>query len=310
MSEENLPLPPHSLAYGEYFESLKSEVARIYEVAKDARLMGFDPTTRVEIPPAHDVAARVEATLEGPEGVASLIRKLQKTKNREEVAFAVAKEIAEGKLGNYYNPALPSDKVDRRDKERAAEKAVRVALSILTESITAAPLEGISEVRIRGSDDDLYLALYLAGPIRAAGGTETAMTALVADYVRQVLKLPAFKASPEEVERYLEEVELYARNVHLQFPVHPEMVRYAASRLPIMLNGDPTEEFEVTGSRDLPRFGEDNRVRGGAVLVLNDGVVGRATKLAKIVNSMKIKGWEWLDGLAALASKEGAEKEY
>ena len=309
MSEENLPLPPHSLAYGEYFESLKSEVARIYEVAKDARLMGFDPTTRVEIPPAHDVAARVEATLEGPEGVASLIRKLQKTKNREEVAFAVAKEIAEGKLGNYYNPALPSDKVDRRDKERAAEKAVRVALSILTESITAAPLEGISEVRIRGSDDDLYLALYLAGPIRAAGGTETAMTALVADYVRQVLKLPAFKASPEEVERYLEEVELYARNVHLQFPVHPEMVRYAASRLPIMLNGDPTEEFEVTGSRDLPRFGEDNRVRGGAVLVLNDGVVGRATKLAKIVNSMKIKGWEWLDGLAALASKEGAEKE-
>jgi len=297
VTEPELKLPEHSIFYRKYFDSLSEEVKRIYEIADRAREKGFDPTTRVEVPPAHDVAARVEATLEGPIGVAKRIRELQEDKkSREEVAFAVAKEIAEGTLGGI------------KDREKAADKAVRVALSILTESITAAPLEGISKVLIRGSGDDEYLAIYLAGPIRAAGGTEAAMTVLVADYVRQVLGLPAFKSTDEETERALEEVELYARMVHLQYPVHPEFVRFAASKLPIMLTGEPTEEFEVSGSRDLLRI-ETNRVRGGAVLVLNDGVVGRAAKLAKIVSSAKIPGWEWLDELATRMSKATRSEE-
>jgi len=294
--DDLLELPPHSLSYSQYFDSLSKEVEKVYEVATKAKLKGFDPTTKVEIPPAHDVAARVEATLDGPIGVAKRIRELQKDKSREEVAFAVAKEIAEGTLGGI------------TDNEKAAEKAVRVALAILTESITAAPLEGIARVRIRGSDENRYLALYLAGPIRAAGGTEAAMTVLVADYVRQVLELPVFKSSEAETERALEEVELYARNVHLQYPVHPELIKFAAARLPIMLTGDPTEEFEVSGSRDLDRI-ETNRVRGGSVLVLNDGVVGRAAKLAKIVNEANIKGWEWLDDVASKMSKDSTQEE-
>jgi len=290
VTEPELSHPEHSIFYEQYFAALNEEIHTLYAIAEMARLRGYDPTTRVEIPPAHDVAARVEATLEGPTGVANRIRELQETKSREEVAFAVAKEIAEGTLGGIEDP------------EKAADKAVRVALSILTESITAAPLEGIARVRIRGSGDEQYLALYLAGPIRAAGGTEAAMTVLVADYVRQVLGLPAFKSTVDETERALEEVELYARNVHLQYPVFPELVRFAASRLPIMLTGEPTEEFEVSGSRDLDRI-ETNRVRGGAVLVLNDGVVGRAVKLAKNVNVIQISGWEWLDELSAKMSK-------
>ena len=291
MTESVPSLPTHSVSYAQYFEALNKEVEKIYKIAEKARAMGYDPTTRVEIPPAYDVAARVEATLEGPVGVAKRIRELiQEYETREEVAFAVAGEIALGKLGAI------------KDKEKAADKAVRVALAILTESITAAPLEGISKVSIRGAGDDRYLALYLAGPIRAAGGTEAAMTVLVADYVRQVLELPPFVASEREIERALEEVELYARLMHLQYPVEPELVKLAAAKLPIMLTGEPTEEFEVTGSRDIDRI-ESNRVRGGAVLVLNDGVVGRATKLAKIVNENSIKGWEWLNDLAVKTSK-------
>ncbi|MHA2041769.1 MAG: DNA polymerase II large subunit, partial [Candidatus Thorarchaeota archaeon] len=292
MTESEQPsLPAHSVSYAQYFDVLNKEVEKIYEIAEKARAMGYDPTTRVEIPPAYDVAARVEATLEGPVGVAKRIRELiQEYETREEVAFAVAGEIALGKLGAI------------KDREKAADKAVRVALAILTESITAAPLEGISKVLIRGAGGDRYLALYLAGPIRAAGGTEAAMTVLVADYVRQVLELPPFVASEREIERALEEVELYARLMHLQYPVEPELVKLAATKLPIMLTGEPTEEFEVTGSRDIDRI-ESNRVRGGAVLVLNDGVVGRAAKLAKIVNENSIKGWEWLNDLAAKVSK-------
>ncbi len=344
MTEPELTLPEHSIFYKLYFNSLYEEIDVIYEIAQRAREQGFDPTTKVEIPPAHDVAARVEATLEGPIGVAKRIREFQDVKEtREEVAFAVAKEIAEGTLSNVtetvaiivsrnpqYEPSQIMAMVDKKREElgpgvnngfaamilakefgektaretaeKAADKAVRVALSILTESITAAPLEGISKVRIEGSGDEQYLALYLAGPIRAAGGTEAAMTVIVADYVRQVINLPAFRSSEEETERAIEEVELYARMVHLQYPVHPELVRFAASRLPIMLTGDPTEEFEVSGSRDLDRI-ETNRVRGGTVLVLSDGIVGRAAKLAKIVRDAKIPGWEWLHELAIKMSK-------
>ncbi|MHA2378596.1 MAG: DNA polymerase II large subunit [Candidatus Thorarchaeota archaeon] len=292
MTESELNLPKHSVSYAQYFEALSNEVESIYRVAGEARSKGYDPTTKVEIPPAHDVAARVEVTLQGPVGVAKRIRELsEKYKTREEVAFAVAKDIALGELGNFDHP------------EKAADKAVRVALAIMTESITAAPIEGIAKVQIRGSGDDRYLALYLAGPIRAAGGTETAMTVLVADHVRQLLGLPAYVATEREVERALEEVELYARNVHLQYPVQPELVRLVASKLPIMLTGEPTEEFEVTGSRDLDPRIETNRVRGGAVLVLSDGLVGRATKLAKTVSEMSIKGWEWLEDVAAKMSK-------
>ena len=139
MTESELNLPVHSIAYSQYFEELNEEVSRIYTIAELARLKGFDPVTKVEIPPAHDVAARVEATLDGPVGVAKRIRALQDTHSREEVAFLIAKEIAQGELGGITDP------------EKAADKAVRVGLSILTESITAAPLEGIAEVLIRGS---------------------------------------------------------------------------------------------------------------------------------------------------------------
>ncbi|MHA1663870.1 MAG: hypothetical protein ACTSVR_11520, partial [Candidatus Thorarchaeota archaeon] len=76
MTESEHELPPHSIAYSLYFESLNEEIGKIYAVAELARLQGYDPTTRVEIPPAHDVAARVEATLEGPKGVAKRIREL------------------------------------------------------------------------------------------------------------------------------------------------------------------------------------------------------------------------------------------
>ncbi len=290
MTEDEPKLPKHSINYGVYFQSLSDELERIYEIAEAARAKGVDPSEKVEIPPAHDVAARVEATLDGPKGVAKRIRELQKDKPRDEVAFAVAKEIALGELGGITDP------------EKAADKAVRVALAILTESITAAPLEGISKVRIRGSGPDRYLALYLAGPIRAAGGTEAAVTVLVTDYVRQVLDLPPFRATEEEIERALEEVELYARHVHLQYSVYPDLIKSAAAKLPIMLTGEPTEEFEVSAGRDLDRI-ETNRVRSGSVLVLNDGVVGRAAKLAKIVHHLEMDGWSWLDEIAEKTSK-------
>jgi DNA polymerase II large subunit len=203
-----------------------------------------------------------------------------------DVAFEVAHEIVE------------SAKREGWDRQAVAEQAIRTALAILTEGITAGPIEGIAQVKIKpNTDGSRYLAVYFAGPIRAAGGTEAAQTVMVADAVRQLLDLDRYKPSPDIVERYVEEVALYNRVSHLQYPSNPEEVRLAARNVPVEVTGEPTAEVEVTGYRDLPGV-ETNRLRGGAILVLNDSILGKAHKLAKLVKEMEFPGWDWLERLS------------
>ena len=40
-----------------------------------------------------------------------------------------------------------------------------------------------------------------------------------------------------------------------------------------------------------------DRVRGGALRVMNDGLIGRSRKLLKIVETLKLDGWDWLKRL-------------
>ena len=273
-----------------YFEKLEEEFNEIYSIARQARSVGLDPDTEPEITPARDVAARVEGLI-GPKGVAERIRDLSASMSRELVAFKIAEEIATGKLGRF-------------DEEKAAELAIRAALAILTEGITAGPIEGIAGVRIKNnSDGTRYLAIYFAGPIRAAGGTEAAQTVIVGDFVRKLLSLDRYKPTEEEIERFLEEIEIYDKIMNLQYPSSVEERREALRNIPVEITGEPTEKEEVSGFRDLPRI-ETNRVRGGAILVLNDGVLSKAPKIAKIVQSIGVEGWDWLKNIKRASANE------
>ncbi|WEU39777.1 MAG: DNA polymerase II large subunit [Candidatus Odinarchaeum yellowstonii] len=274
-----------------YLERLEEEFSKIYEIAAQARSLGFDPAVEPEITPAKDVAARVEGLI-GPKGVADRIRALSANMSREQVAFKIAEEIATGKIGFF------------EEEEKAAELAIRAALAILTEGITAGPIEGIADVKIKSNPDgSRYLAIYFAGPIRAAGGTEAAQTVVVGDFVRKILGLDRYKPTEEEIERFIEEIDLYDKIMNLQYPSTPEERREALRNIPVEITGEPTEKEEVTGFRDLPRI-ETNRVRGGAVLVLNDGVLSKAPKLAKIVQSIGIDGWDWLKNIKKTSTQE------
>ena len=173
-----------------YFTKLENELELLFNVASKARSVGLDPVKFTEIYPAKDLASRVEVLL-GPKGVAERIRALDEKMDRDEVAFKIAEEIVNGKYGVM-------------EKNETAALATRVALSILTGGITAAPLEGISDVKIRENfDRTQYLAIYFAGPVRSAGGTEAALAVLVGDWVRILLKLNKYKPSQKEVERYV-----------------------------------------------------------------------------------------------------------
>ncbi|AAB99651.1 conserved hypothetical protein [Methanocaldococcus jannaschii DSM 2661] len=277
-----------------YFENIVDEVKKIYRIAEECRKKGFDPTDEVEIPLAADMADRVEG-LVGPKGVAERIRELVKELGKEPAALEIAKEIVEGKFGNF-------------DKEKKAEQAVRTALAVLTEGIVAAPLEGIADVKIKKNPDGTeYLAIYYAGPIRSAGGTAQALSVLVGDFVRKAMGLDRYKPTEDEIERYVEEVELYQSEVgSFQYNPTADEIRTAIRNIPIEITGEATDDVEVSGHRDLPRV-ETNQLRGGALLVLVEGVLLKAPKILRHVDKLGIEGWDWLKDL--MSKKEEKEEE-
>ncbi|AMK14570.1 DNA polymerase II large subunit [Methanobrevibacter olleyae] len=282
----------------DYFERLESETHKLYEIANEARSKGFDVELETEIPLAKDLAERVEG-LVGPKGIAKRIKELEKDMSREEVAFEIAAEIA-SQESNETGTKLEAQ------RQAFADQGLRTALAILTEGVVAAPLEGISGVKIKSNADGTkYVAVYFAGPIRSAGGTAAALSVLLGDKIRVATGLDRFKPTDDEIERYVEEVELYESEVtNLQYSPTPEEVRFAARSIPVEVSGEPTDQIEVS-HRDLPRV-ETNNIRGGALLAMVEGVIQKSKKILKIAHTLELDSWEFL---AEYAKGIGSSKE-
>ncbi|MDI6860042.1 MAG: DNA polymerase II large subunit, partial [Methanocellales archaeon] len=266
-----------------YFHSLEAELQHCIKIAREAKMRGADPTPHPEILLAKDLAERVES-LVGIEGVAQRIRELESQMPREEAALHIGLDFAEGRIG-------------KKSKLDSVEGAIRTAVAMLTEGIVAAPIEGIARVGLGKNDDGTdYLKIYYSGPIRSAGGTAQALSILVADYVRRNIGISRYKPRKEEVERYVEEVLLYKRIASLQYTPSNEEIRLIVDNCPICIDGEPTEEEEVSAYRNLGRI-ETNRVRGGMALVLAEGLALKAPKVKTYVAQLGLDGWEWLDAL-------------
>ena len=289
----------------DYFERLESETLKLYEIANEARSKGFDVELETEIPLAKDLAERVEG-LVGPKGIAKRIKELEKDMSREEVAFEIAAEIA-SQESNETGAKLEAE------KQAFADQGLRTALAILTEGVVAAPLEGISGVKIKSnSDGSKYVAVYFAGPIRSAGGTAAALSVLLGDKIRVATGLDIYKPTDDEIERYVEEVELYESEVtNLQYSPTPEEVRLAARSIPVEVSGEPTDQVEVS-HRDLPRV-ETNNIRGGALLAMVEGVIQKSKKILKYAHTLNLDSWEFLaeyaKGVGSSKEEEGSQSD-
>lgn len=279
--------------YAEYVANLERDLEKLYSISRKAREKGLDPSLKPECEVAKDMADLVEG-LVGPKGVANRIRELSSKLPREELAFKIAEETIYGKFGHM-------------EPEAAAEQAIRTALAILTEGLTAAPVQGVAQVKIKTNPDHTrYLAIYFAGPIRSAGGTDQALTLVIGDFIRRLLGLDRYKPTEEEIARFIEEIRLYERSVsRFQYHVSDEELAKALRWLPVEVTGTETDPFEVSSYRNLPRI-ETNRVRGGALRVVNDGVVGRASKVWAIVEKLGLQGWDWLKEIRKMSEKKSA----
>ncbi|MEM3018531.1 MAG: DNA polymerase II large subunit, partial [Candidatus Bathyarchaeia archaeon] len=209
-------------------DRLGKQFEAVFSLAQQARSLGLDPSPVVEAVVAADLAERVEKSV-GPPGISSRIRELMKRMPWEEVAFKVAEELAQtfSKVG----------------EEAAADQAIRTALAILGEGVTVAPIQGISSVRVKTNhDNSRYLAIYFAGPIRSAGGTEMALILVVADYIQQLMGLSRYRATEIEARRFVEELRLYEREVsRFQFKVSDQELYDVVMNLPVEVNGVQTD---------------------------------------------------------------------
>ncbi|HKZ87551.1 MAG TPA: DNA polymerase II large subunit [Candidatus Bathyarchaeia archaeon] len=282
-----------SIAYQNYVETMERQLSQLYALSDSARLKGLDPSLKTECILAQDIADLVEG-LVGPKGVAASIRELNTKLGREEIAFKIAEQIVDGKF-------------EHLEPEPAAEQAIRTALAIFTEGLTAAPIQGVAQVKIKTNlDNSRYLAIYFAGPIRSAGGTDQALTLVVGDFVRRLLGLDRYKPTAEEVSRFIEELRLYERSVgRFQYHIPDEELKKAFDYLPVEVTGTESDPIEVSSFRNLPRV-ETNRVRGGALRVVNDGIVGRALKVLTIIEKLGFQGWDWLREFKQKSEKKSA----
>ncbi|MGA9401527.1 DNA polymerase II large subunit, partial [Haladaptatus sp.] len=281
----------------QYFERLESRLDEAFDVAEAAKEHSGDPQPEVEIPVAKDMADRVENIL-GIENVAERVRELEGQMSREEAALELAKDFADGNVGDYETRA------------GKIEGAVRTAVALLTEGVVAAPIEGIDRVELLDNDDGTeFVNVYYAGPIRSAGGTAQALSVLVADYTRALLGVGEYQARDDEIERYAEEINLYDSETGLQYSPKDKESKFIAKHMPVMLDGEATGDEEVSGFRDLDRV-DTNSARGGMCLVMAEGIALKAPKIQRYTRNLDEIDWPWLQDLIdGTIGKDDGEEE-
>ncbi|MEA2074977.1 MAG: DNA polymerase II large subunit [Euryarchaeota archaeon] len=267
-----------------YHKTLTETLAKELKIATEARKKGLDPALTPEINITKDLAERVEALI-GIKGLSTRIHELEREGlGREEIALRIGTDFADGRFGTYKRIEI-------------IEHAVRTGVAILTEGVVAAPIEGIARVESdRNDDGSEYIKIFYSGPIRSAGGTAQALSVLAADYIRRRVGFAAYHPREDEIGRYVLEVSVYERISGLQYTPTDEEIREIVRSCPICIDGDPTEEIEVGGYKDLERVATD-KVRGGMVLVLTEGVAMKAPKIKRHVDRLGLEGWDWITKL-------------
>lgn len=298
----------------EYFSELSKRFNIENSIASEARAKGYDPEDYVEILAAPDVASRVEGIV-GLKGIADVIREESGGRGRPELAFRMAERICT-------DDELAGSIGIVNTKQRL-EAAVRVGMSVLTEGVVVGPTEGMQGIEMhKNPDGSDYISVLYAGPVRNMGGTSVALSVALADLGRKLLGIGQYRAQQSEVERYIEEIQIYnARMARLQYMPSEADIKVILENCPVCVDGIPTGEFEVGTHRNVKRLdskGKEeiitNKIRGGVCLVLCEGVAQKAKKVLEHTKNAGLD-WGWLNNIIKVdkgtkgGDKKDAEKD-
>jgi len=294
----------------QYFKDIENRVKAIYSVAEAARAKGLDPRSAVEVALARNLAERVTGLLSvkypqlKDEKIVNRIKELEKEYGLLDhaVAFKIAEEVAKEKFCKF------------KDHLEAVDAGLRMAFGYLTVGVVAAPLEGYTHFKLKktkkGED---YFAVYFSGPIGGAGRTAASIFLVVADYLREMFGYAKYDPTEDEIKRAV--IEIYDRHervTNMQYLPSKEEIEFLYRRLPIQLDGEPTEDKEVSNYKDLERI-ETNNIRSGFCLILGEGISQKAPKLIPILSALnkkgfKLSGWDFLAEFVELQKKIHQQK--
>jgi DNA polymerase II large subunit len=288
-----------------YFRNLFNETEKEYGIAAAARKMGLDPMEEIEAPLAMSLAAKsvgLVATIYpqvDDEKIINRIKELEKQYGQLDVgvSFKIAEEIAKEKFCKF------------KSLLEAIDAGIRVGFSYNTLGVVASPIEGYTDLKLgKTKEGKEYFIAYFSGPIRSAGTTATCVALMLIDYLREMFGFAKYDPSEEEVKRYVtENYDYHERVTNLQYLPTEEEITYLAKNLPIQIAGDPTEKYEVSNYKDLPRV-ETNFIRGGMCLCFSEGLAQKAQKGMRLLKGLQEKGfettgWDYLDGYIELHKK-------
>jgi len=293
----------------EYFDTIEKNVGKAYSYANKARAKKYDPEDKVDIVLAKNMAERVEGLIRevAPQLVGiGMVQKIQDYETQYKrldwrVGFKIAEDVAKQKFCTFKND------------EEAMEVGIKVGFAYLTLGIVSAPLEGFTFLKVKQrKDGGNYVSLWYSGPVRGAGGTAAATSVVLGDYVRSKMGYGLYDPTEEEVNRYVTEIQNYHERVtNLQYFPSEEEIKFMTSHLPVEVNGEPTEKFEVSNYKDLPRV-ETNLIRGGICLVLAEGLCQKSAKiwlrLSKWGVELGLSHWGFLKDFLELQKKVKARK--
>ena len=292
-----------------YTDEITKKISAAYKVANAARSKGYDPEETVNIPLAKNMAERVEGLVSVAvpqlinKGLPNRIKELEEIYGKLDwrVALKIALEATQQKFCKF------------ETQKEAIETGIRIGLAYLTMGIVASPLEGFVGLKLRKRHDGKeYFSLMYSGPIRSAGGTAGAVSVVIADYLRKNLGYDAYDPSEKEIRRMVTELyDYHERVTNLQYLPSEKEIRFLVSNLPVQIDGDASEEIEVSNYKDLDRM-DTNRVRSGPCLVLGECIAQKAVKvwsqIKKWGKEFDIEHWRFLQEFVQL-QKETRAKE-
>ncbi len=257
-----------------YFAQIEQEVKREYEAISKIR--------KITVPIAKNPGERIEGLLSiiKPQLLHSGLAEYILEQNKKfgpsswKAGISIALAVAKGEFIKFSSDI------------EAIEMGIRAGLAYSTSGIVSAPLEGFIKAQLKDRQDKgKYLAIFFGGPIRGAGGTDAAFTVVVADALRHYFGLGLYDPSQEEIQRAKTDAyDYYEKGVKYQYLPSYEEIEFLWSHLPVEIDGEPTEDIEVSAFKNLPRI-QTNRIRGGMVLVLSS-FIQKSPKVLKNLNSL------------------------
>ncbi len=297
----------------EYFKHIQERVGESYSVAREARKKGVDPIADVEVPVAMSLAEKaigLTSTIYPQlqdEKIVRRILELEKKYGQLDiaVAFVIAEEIAKERFCKFESLL------------QAIDAGIRVGFAYITLGVVSSPIEGFTELKVKKTrQGEDYICAYFSGPIRSAGTTASCVVLMLIDYLRECFGFAKYDPDDNEVKRYItENYDYHERVTNLQYLPTEEEIAFLAGNIPIEINGDPSEEREVSNYKDLDRV-ETNRIRGGMCLIFSEGLAQKAQKGLRLLRGFqargfKTTGWDFLDKYVELfkkKSKTGGDK--